>query len=126
MSREPAFNGVHLDGKQLTDTSSITSSSAEIKTATSIFNELSSKLSTCPSDYYVIAFQPGVHSTDYATRRSAPRLGAKMLGQDKAIRSNISVSEVAGVLEAKQIQSMIEGACGAHTTVIDASCEFIG
>jgi hypothetical protein len=34
------------------------------------------------------------------------------------------VKEVAGVLEAKQIQSIIEKECGARSTLIDASGEF--
>lgn len=37
----------------------------------------------------------------------------------------MSVSEVAGVLDAAQIQAMIEKECKTRTTVIDTSCEFI-
>lgn len=85
-------------------------------------------MNSCPSDYYVVAYQPGVHSTDFATRKSAPRLGAKMTGKDNAIRSTSSVHEVSGVVDAKEVQNMIGNACGAETTVIDASSEwtFIG
>ncbi|BDD55888.1 hypothetical protein MPDQ_003267 [Monascus purpureus] len=105
----------------LASTSEILASSAEIKTASSIFRDVSSELSACPSDYFVVAFQPGVHKSDYATRRSAPRLGAKVTGQDETIRSSMSVSEVAGVLDAAQIQAMIEKECKTRTTVIDTS-----
>ncbi|KAI9375449.1 BIG/ATPase V1 complex, subunit S1 [Aspergillus egyptiacus] len=105
----------------LASTSEITSASKQLQSATSLLDDLSTTLSTCPSDYYVIASQPGVHSTDFATRKAAPRLGAKMTGQDEEIRSTTVVNEVVGVLEAKQIRSVLETECGAQTTVIDAS-----
>lgn len=97
--------------------------SSNIALATSLLNDISSNLKSCPSDYYVVASQPGVHSTDFSTRKSAPRLGAKMTGKDKAIRSTASVHQVAGVMDAKEVQNMIGNACGAEATVIDASSE---
>ncbi|KAL4865973.1 hypothetical protein BDV12DRAFT_140660 [Aspergillus spectabilis] len=105
----------------LASTSEIPSTSAQLKSATTLLDDLSTKLSACPSDYYVIASQPGVHSTDFATRKSAPRLGAKMMGQDKTIQSTVIVNEVAGILEVKHFQRILEKECGAQTTVIDAS-----
>ncbi|PWY77205.1 BIG1-domain-containing protein [Aspergillus sclerotioniger CBS 115572] len=105
----------------LASTSEILSTSAQLKTAPSILEDLSTGLNGCPSDYYVIASQPGVHSTDFATRKSAPHLGAKMTGKDKSIRSKMIVNEVEGVLEAKYIQELLEKECGAESTVIDAS-----
>lgn len=101
----------------------VLTNSAYIKSGASLLDELFSSLSTCPSDYYVLVHQPGVHSTDFSTRKSAPRLGAKMLGKDKSIRSKMSVNEVAGLLETKDIQSLLEKKCKAQTTVIDGSCE---
>lgn len=97
--------------------------SSNIALATSLLDDISSNLKSCPSDYYVIASQPGVHSTDFATRKSAPRLGAKMTGKDKAIRSKASVHQVSGVMDAKEVQNIIGNACGAEATVIDASSE---
>ncbi|KAL6233738.1 hypothetical protein BDW75DRAFT_214204 [Aspergillus navahoensis] len=105
----------------LASTSEILSTPAQLKSATALLDELSIKLSACPSDYYVIASQPGVHSTDFATGKSAPRLGAKMTGEDEAIRSTIIVNEVVGVLETKQVQDILETKCGTETTFIDAS-----
>lgn len=102
----------------------VLTSSAYIKTGSSVFGDISSALQTCPSDYYIIVSQPGVHSSDYSTRKSAPRLGAKMLGKDKSIRSKMSVNEVTGSLEAKQFKSLLEENCEAQTTVIDGSCEW--
>lgn len=66
-----------------------------------------------------------MHSSDFATRKSAPRLGAKMLGKDKSIRSKMSVNEVAGLLEVKQIKDLLEEKCRAQTTIIDGSCELL-
>lgn len=110
--------------RQLTTISPrVLTNSAYIKTGASLLDDLSSSLSTCPSDYYVVVHQPGVHSTDFSTRKSAPRLGAKMLGKDKSIRSKMSVNEVAGLLEAKDIQSLLEKKCKAQTTAIDGSCK---
>ncbi|KAJ6120375.1 hypothetical protein N7523_004655 [Penicillium sp. IBT 18751x] len=105
----------------LASTSEVLTNSAYIKTGTSLLKDLSSSLSTCPSDYYVIVNQPGVHSSDFATRRSAPRLGAKMLGKDKSIRSKMSVDEVTGLLDIIEIKTVLTEKCKAQTTAIDGS-----
>lgn len=46
-----------------------------------------------------------------------------MMGKDKSIRSNMSVNEVAGSLEAKQFKTLLEENCKAQTTIIDGSCK---
>ncbi|KAJ6184315.1 hypothetical protein N7519_005616 [Penicillium mononematosum] len=92
-----------------------------IQTGASLLENLSSSLSTCPSDYYVVVYQPGVHSSDFSTRKSAPRLGAKMLGKDSSIRSKMSINEVAGLLEPKEIKGLLEKKCKTQTTAVDAS-----
>lgn len=66
-----------------------------------------------------------MHSSDFATRKSAPRLGAKMLGKDKSIRSKMSINEVAGLLDVKQIMDLLGEKCKTQTTVIDGSCELL-
>lgn len=48
-----------------------------------------------------------------------------MTGKDEAIRSTSSVHEVSGVVDAKEVQDMIGNVCGAETTVIDASSEWL-
>lgn len=63
-----------------------------------------------------------MHSTDFATRQSAPRLGGKMTGKDKNIRTKTIVNEVVGEIEAKDVQKLLEKECGAESTVMDASC----
>ncbi|CAI7593755.1 unnamed protein product [Penicillium glandicola] len=105
----------------LASTSEVLTNSAYIQTGASLLENLSSSLSTCPSDYYVVVYQPGVHSSDFATRKSAPRLGAKMLGKDSSIRSKMSVNEVTGLVEPKDIKTLLEKKCKAQTTAVDAS-----
>jgi len=66
-----------------------------------------------------------VHSSDFSARKSAPRLGAKMLGKDKSIRSKMSVNEVTGLLDIAEIKSILSEKCKAQTTAIDGSCELL-
>jgi len=99
--------------------------SSEIKTATSLLDDVASKLSVCPTDYYVIATQPGVHARDFSTRRSAPRLRDRVLGRDAAIRSNFTVAEVVGVMDAEYARGVLRERCGVETTDVDASSRFL-
>lgn len=101
----------------------VLTNSAYIQAGASLLEGLSSSLSTCPSDYYVVVYQPGVHSSDFSTRKSAPRLGAKLLGKDSSIRSKMSVNEVAGLLEPNEVKKILETECKTQTTTIDGSCE---
>jgi hypothetical protein len=64
-----------------------------------------------------------VHAADYSGRRATPRLREKVLGKDKSIRSNVTVTEVAGVLDPLAIGSGLRDECGAEVTEIDASSE---
>lgn len=45
------------------------------------------------------------------------------MGKDKAIRSNFTVTEVAGILDPSFIRSGLRDECGAQVTEIDASSE---
>ncbi|KAJ9482426.1 hypothetical protein VN97_g11007 [Penicillium thymicola] len=109
----------------LASTSEVLTNSTYIQTGASLLEILSSSLSTCPSDYYVVVYPPGVHSSDFSTRKSAPRLGAKMLGKDSSIRSKMSVNEVAGLVEPKEIKGLLDKKCKTQTTAVDASCKLI-
>ncbi|KUL87312.1 hypothetical protein ZTR_03343 [Talaromyces verruculosus] len=109
----------------------LSSSSANVLPATSLLSDVWSSLKTCPSDYYIIATQPGVHATDYSTQKATPRLREKVLGNDKAIRSNITVTEVVGIFDPTSIRNGLEEECGAEVTKIDGgasgtSLEFEG
>lgn len=112
-------------------TSLLSSSSSNVLPATTLLSDVWSSLKTCPSDYYIIATQPGVHATDYSTQKATPRLREKLLGNDKSIRSNITVTEVVGLLDPTSIRNGLEEECGAQVTKIDGgasgtSLEFEG
>lgn len=48
-----------------------------------------------------------------------------MSGKDKAIRSNVTVTEVSGVLDPLAIGNGLRDECGAEVTEIDASSELV-
>ncbi|KAH8698300.1 BIG/ATPase V1 complex, subunit S1, partial [Talaromyces proteolyticus] len=102
-------------------TSDFPSSSSSLKPATSVLDDVWENLKTCPSDYYIIASQPGVHAADYRGHRATPRLREKVLGKDKAIRSNVTVSEVTGILDPLSIGNGLRDECAAQVTEIDGS-----
>lgn len=103
----------------LLSTSDFPSSSSHIQSATSLLNDVWSRLKTCPSDYYIIASQPGVHAADYSNQRTTPRLREKVLGTDKAIRSNITVTEVTSPVDLAFIRNGLQDECGAQITQVD-------
>lgn len=98
---------------------SFPSSTSHIRSAKSLLGDVWGRLKTCPSDYYIIASQPGVHAADYSDQRATPRLREKVLGSDKAIRSNITVTEVTGSLDIESIRNGLENECGAQVTRVD-------
>lgn len=103
----------------MTHYSLLSSSSTNIASATTLFSDVWSSLKTCPSDYYILATQPGVHASDYSNKKTAPFLRDQVLGKDKTIRSNMTVNEVVGILDLKAIQLILEDECGAQVTQID-------
>jgi hypothetical protein len=48
-----------------------------------------------------------------------------MLGKDSSIRSKMSVNEVTGLVEPKQVKSLLEEKCKAQTTTIDGASELL-
>jgi len=96
-------------------------SSSEIQSADSLTSDISSQLSSCPSDFYLLVSQPGVHITDYASKRSTPKLRQQMQGKNKRVRSSFIVREVVGEVDVRKIQAVLEERCNAVMTEIDAS-----
>jgi hypothetical protein len=99
--------------------------SKQIQSAAPLTDDILSKVLTCPSDFYVLISQLGVHAVDYSKSRSAPRLRERVLRKDKAVQSSFTVSEVVGEVDITYIQSLLESRCGAETTTVDASCMFV-
>lgn len=64
--------------------------------------------------------QPGVNAVDYQDR-ATPYLRMKMLGDDKSIRSSLTVNEVMGELSADHLSKVIQEKCGAEHLRVDAS-----
>lgn len=98
------------------------STSEQLKSATSILDSVTNNLLTCPSDFYIIATQPGVHVLDYSASKSAPRLRDRVLKKDNAIKSSFMVSEVVGEFDVSYLQSTLESKCGAKTVKVDGAC----
>lgn len=104
----------------LTYTPSLPSSSSHVRSADALLDDVLARVKTCPSDYYVLASQPGVHASDYSDRKATPWLRGKATGTDKSIRSNLTVTEVSGVLDSAAIREALKE-CGAQVTEVDAS-----
>lgn len=93
--------------------------SSQLQSASSLLSSVSTELSSCPSDFYILVSQPGVHILDFSNRRSAPRLRERVLQQDDLIKSSFSVSEVVGEFDAASLQKQLEKECKAETIVVN-------
>ncbi|KAL8811297.1 MAG: hypothetical protein Q9200_001908 [Gallowayella weberi] len=102
-------------------TSELLISTPQITSASTLSETLTSQLSTCPSDTYIIVTQPGVHAEDYTDRYSAPHLRRKVLGEDESVRSTMSVTDVLGDVDTGKIIGILEEKCGAVVLKVDAS-----
>lgn len=105
----------------LFSTSELLTTSPQIVHADTVSQSLTSHLSKCPSDVYIIVTQPGVHAEDYKDRYAAPHLRKKIQGEDETIRSSMTVTDVLGDVNTNQIIRAIEKNCGAAVSPIDAS-----
>lgn len=96
-------------------------SSPQIASASSAQDTITSQLSKCPSDTYIVVTQPGVHAEDYSDRYAAPHLRRKVSGEDDRIRSTMSVTDVLGQVNTEEIAGIVGDRCGAASLRIDAS-----
>ncbi|CAL8579779.1 hypothetical protein XPA_005510 [Xanthoria parietina] len=102
-------------------TSELLTSSPQIASASSVQDTITSQLSKCPSDTYIVVTQPGVHAEDYSDRYAAPHLRRKVSGEDDRIRSTMSVTDVLGQVNTEEIVGIVGDKCGAASLRIDAS-----
>lgn len=79
------------------------------------------ELTKCTSDTYIIVSQPGVGAADYENKRSAPHLRKRLLGDDKSIRSSLTVKDVLGWLDVDDVSRAVQDRCGAAHLRVDAS-----
>ncbi|KAL8944490.1 MAG: hypothetical protein Q9216_000400 [Gyalolechia sp. 2 TL-2023] len=105
----------------LFSTSELLTTSPQIVHADTISETITSQLSKCLSDTYIVITQPSVHAEDYKDRYAAPHLRKKIQGEDDRIRSSMSVTDVLGEVNTGLIIAAIENNCGAALSKIDAS-----
>ncbi|KAL9002991.1 MAG: hypothetical protein Q9188_004109 [Gyalolechia gomerana] len=105
----------------LFSTSELLTTSPQIVHADTISKTITSQLSKCPSDTYIVVRQPAVRAEDYEDRYAAPHLRKKIHGEDGRIRSSMSVTDVLGDVNTASIITAIERNCGAALSKIDAA-----
>lgn len=96
-------------------------SSTQIVKSASLIQSINEAFQKCPSDTYVIVSQPAVNAADYHDPEAAPRLGRNIRGENKNIRSSMTVSDVLGALDAGSVSRQLQEKCGAEVVMIDAS-----
>ena len=95
-------------------------SSQQIQSGSSVLDDVTNKLRSCPSEFYILVSQAGAHASDYESRDSAPRLREKVLEKDGPVKSSFMVNEVVGDVDIHSLQSMLESTCGAGATEVHA------
>ena len=84
-------------------------------------------MSYCPSDAYVIVFQPGVNAEDFVSYDAAPHLRRSLDLEDQGsgkVKSSFQVADVVGELDLDRLQLYLETKCEAGALSVDASSEF--
>ena len=69
----------------------------------------------------MIVSQPSVNAADYHDRFSAPRLAQNIAGENKDIRSSMTVTDVLAALDAEEISNAVRETCGAEIIRVNAS-----
>jgi hypothetical protein len=73
----------------------------------------------------VLVTQPGVSASDYAAPGNMPALAQYMTaGEKTSIRSSARIADVAGEIDTKRWQQILEKDCGATTFNIQADSTF--
>lgn len=111
----------YLSGSRLTISSRLLASSPNLVSADHLRKTVIPQLTKCVSDTYVIVSQPSVEAADFEDGYSAPQLQQKMTGEDKSIRSSLSVTDVLGGVSAEELSMAIQDRCEARHLRIDAS-----
>lgn len=99
----------------------ILNSARTLSSAEAITSEISSSLSLCPSDRYIIVSQAGVSASDYTSRKSTG-FWSKLSPKDAdRVRSSVSVPDVYGKIDISQWEQTLKERCGAEVLHVDAS-----
>ena len=77
-------------------------------------------LAECPTDFYILAHQPGVNFADY-TVRSTPHLKEWLERASRRINSGLAVSEMVGSIDQTLLHKTLKSKCGVEKLHVDAS-----
>jgi hypothetical protein len=96
-------------------------SNSRLRAASSLTSDVSSILSQCPTDIYIIVSQPGVQPSSYASGKTTPALSTRMRdGKKQGIQSSSTIDEVVGNLNVESWHNLLEKDCGAYIVEVDA------
>lgn len=94
---------------------------SRLRSASSLTSDVSSILSQCPTDIYIIVSQPGVQPSSYASSKTTPALSTRLRnGRRQGIRSSSTIDEVVGNLNVESWHNVLEKECGAQIVEVDA------
>lgn len=97
-------------------------SDVRLRSASSLTSDVSSILSQCPTDIYIIVSQPGVQSSSYASAKNTPALSTRMRdGKKLGIQSSSTIDEVVGNISVESWHDVLEKDCGAYIVEVDAT-----
>ena len=86
----------------------------------SVQDSVTRSLAECPTDFYILAHQPGVNSADY-TSRSMPHLKEWLERTSRGINSGLAVSEMVGSIDQALLHKALKSKCGVEKLNVDAS-----
>jgi hypothetical protein len=93
---------------------------SRLRIASSLTSDVSSILSQCPTDIYIIVSQPGVQASSYASSKTTPALSTRMKnGKKQGILSSSSIDEVVGTINVESWHDILEKNCGAQMVEVD-------
>ncbi|KAK0642306.1 Protein BIG1 [Lasiodiplodia hormozganensis] len=98
--------------------------SKNILSAAAAAQSVEQLLAGCPSETYVVVSQPGVSSTDFEHKWSAPWLRSKFRNTDASITTG-SINEVVGGTDADDVANYVQRQCKAARMNVDASNDYI-
>ena len=93
-----------------------TESASQLRSGRSLSSDVSSILSQCPTDLYIIVTQPGVRTSDFSSSKT-PALARRIA---KHSLPSISVfDEVIGNVDINSWHNILESQCGAQIVEVD-------
>ncbi|ERF68090.1 hypothetical protein EPUS_06901 [Endocarpon pusillum Z07020] len=95
---------------------------SQLQSGSRLTSDLSSVLSRCPSDIYLLIKQPSVGVADFSSSTSAPALSkCSNHATDTRLRSRTIIPEVIGEVDIRLIEQELNRRCGASSIAIDVS-----